>query len=442
MTLPPTHVWLNALLLGLQSVQAALLWGLHALGIAGDSHGAPAWPWNVRIAGENLVIDVALARQFAWMLAALAFALVCVLIAIGWRRARRWALAAAIAALVFAPWPSPSLWLTAAVPTSFHPNPSGFTVESIARGSHVYTAQCAACHGADGRGEGPQAAALRRWPPTMASALLSRRADGELFWHVLYGMRDDAGVTMPGFAGRLSDKEIWAALDYMRVLSASAGMAAGGSWPVPIALPALTVKCGDTPARSLAQWRGTQRVRVVAVDARHPPPFEDPRFLTLLIRRDETGVFDTRLKASPGLASGVRRVSAPLADGLRASARPALSTALATVTAPTAPSARTTTLGARADCLADSPDAWPVFAQIAGTSEADLAGTEWLADRDGWLRALAPAGKRGWADGGLLCTTSTAAASLPASAARDPLTDTLRQMDGEPVRFIKGGFVH
>jgi phosphotransferase system glucose/maltose/N-acetylglucosamine-specific IIC component len=106
MTLPPTHVWLNALLLGLQSVQAALLWGLHALGIAGDSHGAPAWPWNVRIAGENLVIDVALARQFAWMLAALAFALVCVLIAIGWRRARRWALAAAIAALVFAPWSS------------------------------------------------------------------------------------------------------------------------------------------------------------------------------------------------------------------------------------------------------------------------------------------------------------------------------------------------
>lgn len=400
MTLPPTHVWLNALLLGLQSVQAALLWGLHALGIADDSHGAPAWPWDVRIAGENLIIDVALARQFAWMLVALVFALACVLIAIVWRRARRWGFAAAIAALVFAPWPSPSLWLTAAVPTSFHANPSGFTVESIARGSHVYAAQCAACHGVDGRGEGPQAAALRRWPPTMASALLSRRADGELFWHVLYGMRDDTGVTMPGFSGRLSDKEIWAALDYIRVLSASAGMAAGGSWPVPIALPALTVKCGDRPARSLSEWRGTQRVRVVAVDARHPPPFEDPRFLTLLIRQDESGVFDTRLKAS---------------------------------------------LGARADCLADSPDAWPVFAQIAGVSATHLAGTEWLADRDGWLRALAPAGKRGWADGGLLCTTSTAAASLTSSsspAARDPLTDTLRQMDGEPVRFIKGGFVH
>ncbi|VVE45837.1 Cytochrome c6 [Pandoraea iniqua] len=436
MTLPPTHVWLNALLLGLQSVQAALLWALHALGIAGETHGAPAWPWDSRIAGENLIIDVALARQFAWTLAALAFAVACVLIAIFWRRARRWLIAAAIASLVFAPWPSSSLWLTAAVPTSFHTNPSGFTVESIARGSHVYAAQCAACHGADGRGEGPQAAALRRWPPTMASALLSRRADGELFWHVLYGMRDDAGVTMPGFTGRLSDKEIWAALDYMRVLSASAGMAAGGSWPVPIALPALTVTCGDAPARSLSQlsqWRGTQRVRVVAVDARHPAPFEDPRFLTLLIRRDETAVFDTRLRALPGAAAGVRRVSAPLADGLRATARPAIATTVASTT---------TTLGARADCFADSPEAWPVFAQIAGTTPDDLAGTEWLADRDGWLRALAPAGKRGWADGGLLCTTSSVAASLTSPAAPDPLSATLRQMDNEPVRFIKGGFVH
>ncbi|QHE93443.1 c-type cytochrome [Pandoraea fibrosis] len=425
MTSPPSHLWLGALLQVLQFVQSTWLSTLYALGITDDSHGAPAWPWDVRIAGENLVIDVALARQFAWMLAAIAFALVCVLLALFWRRAWRWLLAAGIGALALAPWPSPSLWLSAAVPTSFHTSPTGFTVESIARGSRVYAAQCAACHGTDGRGEGPLAATLHRWPPTMASTLLSRRADGELFWHVLYGMRDDQGVTMPGFSGRLSDREIWAALDYMRVLSASAGMAAGGSWPVPIALPALSVKCANGPARDVATWRGNQRVRVVAVDTDHPPPFEDPRFLTLLVERNAP---------SPPGASGIRKVAARPSDRVR------------TVSSVNAGNV-TPLFGARADCVADSPEAWQVFAQIAGASPSSLAGTEWLADRDGWLRALAPAGRGGWADGGLMCTTTTALPSalpLDAQAARrtDPLTATLRQMDDDPVRFVKGGFVH
>jgi mono/diheme cytochrome c family protein len=421
MTLPPTHGWLNALLQALQSVQAVGLHALYALGLTDDSHGAPAWPWSARIAGENLVIDVALARQFAWMLAALAFAFACMLLALAWRRAWRWLLGAAVLALAVAPWPSPSLWLSAAVPTSFHTNPNGFTVQSIARGERVYTANCVACHGADGRGEGPLASTLRRWPPTMASALLSRRADGELFWHVLYGMRDAQGMTMPGFAGRLSDRDIWSALDYMRVLSASAGMAAGGSWPVPVALPSLAVRCGNAPARDIADWRGRQRVRIVAVDAAHPPPFEDPRFLTLLLKSDATA------KTAAALDPAIRTPSAPRA--LRAKAPV------------------TNLLGERAGCVADAPQAWAVFARIAGQSPSALAGTEWLADRDGWLRALAPAGRRGWADGGLMCTTTTVppdAADSGASQARraDPLTATLRRMDDDPVRFVKGGFVH
>ncbi|VVE73089.1 sulfonate ABC transporter ATP-binding protein SsuB [Pandoraea captiosa] len=429
MTSPPSHLWLNALLQALQFAQSAWLEALYALGITDDSHGAPAWPFASRIAGENLVIDVSLARQFAWMLAAIAFAVACLLIALLWRRAWRWLTLAAIGALLVAPWPSPSLWLTAAVPTSFHSSPTGFTVQSIARGSRVYAAQCAACHGADGRGEGPLAATLDRWPPTMASALLSRRADGELFWHVLYGMRREQGVTMPGFAGRLSDREIWAALDYMRVLSASAGMAAGGSWPVPIALPSLTVKCADGPARQVAAWRGRQRVRVVAVDAAHPPPFEDPRFLTLLIRDGNVLASEPPGRRGQGQGQGQGQ---PVR-------------AVRTIASSGKPSQVTPLFGARADCVADSPEAWQVFAQIAGASPGALAGTEWLADRDGWLRALAPAGRRGWTDGGLMCTTSTSGPDDVGAKGRDggdPLSTTLRQMDDDPVRFVKGGFVH
>lgn len=396
MTAPPLHAWLNALLAGLRGVQDAVLWLLHAIGLAGDSHAQPAWPFASRIAGETLIIDQGLARQFAWMLAAIAFAVVCALIGLIWRRTWRWFVGIAVVALAVAPWPSAALWLAPAVPTSFHVNPDGFSVTSILRGERIYMAQCASCHGNDGRGEGPRAASLRRWPPTMASGLLARRADGDLFWHVLYGMRDAQGVTMPGFAGTLGDRDIWATLDYLRVLSASAGVAAGGSWPVPIAMPGLSVQCGNDAPRTLAAWRGTQRVRVIAVDGRHPAPNEDPRFLTLLLTRD-------------GRAPGA------------------------------VPPSRNTLASVPADCVATSPDAWQVYADIAGTSAGQLAGAEWLADRDGWLRAQAPAGKRGWADGGLLCTTSSRSDRAPSS---DPLTEVLRQMDAEPVRYVKGGFVH
>ncbi|MGO4611376.1 cytochrome c, partial [Variovorax sp. 2RAF20] len=50
-------VWLNNLLAGLQAAQLALLRLCHALGLTGDSHGQPAWPWARRIAGETLLID-------------------------------------------------------------------------------------------------------------------------------------------------------------------------------------------------------------------------------------------------------------------------------------------------------------------------------------------------------------------------------------------------
>lgn len=418
MSAPPLHAWLNALLAVLRDGQDALLWAMHALGLTGELHGTPSWPLPWRIAGENLVVDQGLARQFAWMLGALLLTAACVLLALWWRRAWHWFAGVAVLGLVAAPWPAAGLWLAPAVPTSFARPAEAFSVASIARGRDVYTAQCASCHGADGRGEGPQAASLRLWPPTMASGLLARRADGELFWNVLYGMRDAQGITMPGFVGRIGDRDIWAALDYMRVLSASAGMTVGGSWPVPIALPDVAVRCGapasatdsatreastgraTAGARSLSDWRGTQRVRVFAVDATHPPPDEDPRFLTLLVTRDGR--------------------------------------------APVAPAARRNVIAAVADCYTASPDAWRVYADIAGAAPDRLAGTQWLADRDGWLRAQAPAGDRGWADGGLLCTaapvepTPGSKSALPA----DALTAVLKRMDGDPVRYVKGGFVH
>lgn len=394
----PDAVWLNNLLAVLQAAQLALLRLCHALGLTGDSHGQPAWPWARRIAGEMLLIDPGLARQLAWSLATMAFALIALGVALAWRRGRRgrlvW-LGAGALALILAPWPAPGLVLGPAAPTSFHVSPTRFAVASIARGERVYAQHCAACHGDDGRGEGPLAASLSRWPPTLAGPLLGRRADGELFWHVVAGMRGrDGQPTMPAFGATLGDADVWAVIDYMKALSAGTGARLQGTWPTPLALPDMPVQCAGAAPRGLADWRGTQRVRLVAVDGRAALPMEDPRFLTLLVTPDAR---------SPAEVPQFR-----------------------------------------AGCVAAAPEAWAVMARIAGVPPAALPGTALLSDRKGWLRARGAPGQAAWRESDLLCTAGGPRQSTDPSVETpvDGLTALLLRMDAEPVRFVKGGFIH
>lgn len=387
----PLQDWLNALLVLIRNAQLALLQLWHALGFSGDSHGQPAWPWAHRVVGETLLIDLGLARQVVWSLAAVAFAVIVLLVAVTRRRRRFALLVIAALALAVAPWPSTSLVFGPAVPTSFHSSPTQFSVDSIAQGARVYAQHCVACHGQDGRGEGPLAATLTRWPPTFASQLLARRADGEMFWRIQYGMRDEEErSTMPAFSRQLSDAETWAVLDYLKVLAAGTGASVYGSWPVPLSLPDVEVRCGEEAARPLAQWRAGQRVRVVAFDGNAEAiPLDDVRFKTLLVTRD--GKAPARLPRF------------------------------------------------RSDCTAASAQAWEVLAQIAGVPGSAFGGTQLLADRDGWLRARGKG--KAWSDADMLCKSGQPA-TVSGSKAKDGLADLLRRMDAEPVRFVKGGFVH
>jgi mono/diheme cytochrome c family protein len=407
----------------MDTAQRAVLWLWHALGLTSESHGQPAWPWGSRLVGDNLLIDFGLARQVAASLIAVSVIAMLAVIGLVWRRRRAVVFATSMTALIvlFTPWPSPRLLTGAAGPTSFHRHPEPFSVETITRGARVYGAHCSACHGDDGRGEEPRAASLPTWPPTLVGPLLGRRADGELFRHVLDGMRDTQGnVTMPGFHARLADADIWDALDYAQALAAGTGAAVNGSWPLPLRLPALELRCDDGAPQSLDQWRGRQRVRVVAVeetgadaakataDAKananaHALPIEDPRFLTLLLTRDGK------------LPAGGDRF--------------------------------------RARCVATSPDAWSVFARMAGVLPADLGGTGLLADARGWLRARGQPGQAAWTDRDLLCASAEnpdkgrivdtdTDADADTRIATDGLTALLLRMDAEPVRFVKGGVAH
>lgn len=97
-------------------------------------------------------------------------------------------------------------------------NPFRPTPESLAIGRRAYQAHCQACHGADGRGEGPGAANLYPRPTDFMVHFASRHThtDGRLFYWVTYGM---GGTGMPGFKSQLSDSERWHLVNYLRTFT-------------------------------------------------------------------------------------------------------------------------------------------------------------------------------------------------------------------------------
>lgn len=382
----PDSEWLNLLLSFLQAAQTGFLRLLGALGIVPDSLGQPAWPWALRFSGDNLLIDLGQARRLGISLLCIAAALLLAVAALLWRRRRWWLAALVPVALLAAPWPDAQVVLVDAHPTSFHRSASGFTAASIVRGQALYGQHCVVCHGGDGKGQGPRAASLPVWPPDLTGPLLWRRADGDVLWHVLHGMRDRHGAeTMPAFGQRLSADDAWALIDFMKAQGAGQTLRAAGFWAQPIGLPDFAVRCDGAAERRLAGWHG-QRIRIVAAAEGSAPVLEDPRFVTVLVRRD-------------------------------AAARQ------------------------QAECVAESAEAWQALALIAGTPA--LAGTQLLADRGGWLRARGQPGKAQWSDEDLLCRTEKAgSASTARTAAGDGLGALIASMDADPVRFVKGGFVH
>src|SRR4029453_16679161 len=78
---------------------------------------------------------------------------------------------------------------------------------TLAEGQGLYQVQCAGCHGAEGAGDGPQAARLLTPVPHLRqSARLTDESDARLMAIVTTGV---AGTAMPGFGSVLTDDQRW-----------------------------------------------------------------------------------------------------------------------------------------------------------------------------------------------------------------------------------------
>jgi mono/diheme cytochrome c family protein len=97
-------------------------------------------------------------------------------------------------------------------------NPVPLDGESLARGGEIYSANCAACHGDGGMGDGPAAASLNPAPAPIAHTSLMLD-DSYLFWRISEGgLVEPFNSTMPGWKATLDEQARWDVINYMRAL--------------------------------------------------------------------------------------------------------------------------------------------------------------------------------------------------------------------------------
>ncbi len=103
---------------------------------------------------------------------------------------------------------------TVAVPQ----NPVKPTPDSIAAGKAVFQQSCSMCHGDQGKGDGPAAAALNPKPAdlTMPGKFHHGSSDGQIFNTITNGV---PGTPMVGWS-TLPEKDRWNLVNYIKSLSA------------------------------------------------------------------------------------------------------------------------------------------------------------------------------------------------------------------------------
>ncbi len=124
-------------------------------------------------------------------------------------------------------------------------NPVPDTVTSVTAGAELFQANCAQCHGVDGRGGGPLGGTTQVRPANLLSGHLNVHTDGDIYYWISNGLPGG----MPAWASTLSETDRWNLVNYLRSINgrgpAAPSVAPASANPVPGASAA-----PSTPAAS------------------------------------------------------------------------------------------------------------------------------------------------------------------------------------------------
>lgn len=206
--------------------------------------------------------------------------------------------------------------LLAAYPTPLAPTKA----PDLARGAALYTEQCAACHGATGRGDGPNAKSLN--PPPVAFADANRARQRSLFGlYQVIGQGLD-GTAMPSFAHLPSDDR-WALAFYVGRFAFDEKAASAGQrlWASDAQLrarfPNLQALTQTSPAALAADLGEPKATQLVAYLRRHPEATTPQAVGSLGIARTKLGQSLARYEAGDHKAAQELALAAYL-DGFEA----------------------------------------------------------------------------------------------------------------------------
>lgn len=99
-------------------------------------------------------------------------------------------------------------------------NPVPASPMALARGRTLYQKHCESCHGPTGKGDG-RAADEERPPHDLTDASVqAKMTDGEAFWKVSTGRRENGDVIMPAFTTKIPlDDDRWKLVIFVRSLA-------------------------------------------------------------------------------------------------------------------------------------------------------------------------------------------------------------------------------
>lgn len=89
-------------------------------------------------------------------------------------------------------------------------NPVAASRASIERGRKLFQSHCVTCHGAQGRGDGPAAAALNPQPADL-TVMAGQHPDGDFAWKIANGRG-----AMPAWKSRLKPNQIWDLVNFIQ----------------------------------------------------------------------------------------------------------------------------------------------------------------------------------------------------------------------------------